>query len=207
MLDGKDKDCNSNQDSAMPDELHGKISDNTQRMMDQQFARPTHTSECKGFVGLEDTLNNVLSWLGGLVVFDPAAQEVEAPQPGHKEGGLYDPILQAQIIEAQRKARVAMELLCQPMLHQSSVDSCSEGAQEGTKCVTTMEVDDTNYRQPDALLPDHPAVTNFLWSQERTMSYRAAFKNVSRPSPSAGSTVTVLIFRGSIISGNTTVLL
>jgi hypothetical protein len=41
-----------------------------------------------------------------------------------------------------------------------------------------MEVDNTNYRQPDALIPDHPAVTNFLLSQGRRMNYRGACNNV-----------------------------
>ncbi len=180
MLDGKEEDCNSDQDSAMPDKLHSKISDNTWQMMDQQFARPTHTSEGKDFMGLEDTLNSILRQLGDTVAFDPAAQKVKAPQPGQEDGALFDPILRAQTIEARCKARVAMELLHQPILHQSSMDSCLEGAQEGTKCVATMEVDDTNYRQPDALIPNHPAVTNFPRSQGRTMNYRAALKNVNQ---------------------------
>jgi hypothetical protein len=178
MLDGEDEDSNSDQDAAKPDKLRCKISDDTRRMMDQQFAHPTHASEGKDFMGLEDTLNEVLRWLGDTVVFDPAAQEVEAPQPGHKDGASYDPILSAQVIEAQRKAHVAMECLHQPTLHQSSVDFCSEGAQEGTECVATMEVDDTNYQQPDALIPDHPAVTNFLRSQGWMVNYRAVFNNV-----------------------------
>jgi hypothetical protein len=161
MLDGKVKDSNSNQDLAVPDELHGKISDDTWRMINQQFARLTHTSEDKDFMGLEGTLNNILRQFGDTVVFDHAAHKVEAPQPGHEDGTLYDPILQAQTIEAQCKARVAMELLRQPTPHQSSVDSCLEGAQEGTECMATMEVDNTDYRQLDALIPNHPAVTKF----------------------------------------------
>ncbi len=142
--------------------------------MDQQFAYPTHASEGKDFIGLEDTLNVVLRGLGDTVAFEPAAQDVKALQPGHKDGTLYDPILQAQTIEMQCKAHVAMELLCQPTLHQSSVDSCLEGAQEMTECVMTMKVNDTDYRQPDALIPNHPAVTNFLRSQGRTMNYTSA---------------------------------
>ncbi len=141
-----------------------------------------------------------------MVVFDPAAQLVEAPKPVHKNGTLYDPILQAQTIEAQRKAHAAMELLHQPTLHQSSMDSCLEGAKEGTVGVATMEVDDTYYRQPKALIPDHPAVTIFLPSQERMMNCRGTFNNVKQ-SPSAQSTLMVLIFKGSIIPRNTTVLL
>jgi hypothetical protein len=66
------------------------------------------------------------------------------------------------MIEAQRKACVAMELLSQPTPHQGSVDSCPEGAQEGTECVMTMEVNEMDYRQPDALILNHPVVTNFL---------------------------------------------
>jgi hypothetical protein len=72
---GKDKDSNSDQDLVMLDELHSEISDNTWRMMDQQLARPTHASEGKDFMGLEDTLNNVLQWLWEMVAFDPVAQE------------------------------------------------------------------------------------------------------------------------------------
>ncbi len=41
MLDGDSDDTNSDQDLYMPDDPHGKISGNTRRMMDQQFARPT----------------------------------------------------------------------------------------------------------------------------------------------------------------------
>jgi hypothetical protein len=62
----------------MPDKLHGKISDETWWMMDQQVACPTHTSEGKDFMGLEDTLNNILRRLGDMVAFDPVAQGVEA---------------------------------------------------------------------------------------------------------------------------------
>jgi hypothetical protein len=87
-------------------------------------------------MGLEDTLNNVLQLLGDTVAFDPEAQKVKAPQP-HKDVASYDPILWAQMIEARCKARVAIELLCQPMPHQTLVEPCSEGAQEGTKCVVT----------------------------------------------------------------------
>jgi hypothetical protein len=46
--------------------------------------------------------------------------------------------------------------------------------------MATMQVNNTNYRQLDTLIPDHLAVTNFLWSQGRTMTYRAAFKNVKQ---------------------------
>jgi hypothetical protein len=54
MLDGEDKDGNSDQDSEMPDELHSKISNGTLGMMDQQFAHPTHVSESEDFMGLEE---------------------------------------------------------------------------------------------------------------------------------------------------------
>jgi hypothetical protein len=149
-------------------------------MIDQQFAHPTHASVGKDFMGLENTRNDVLTWLEDTVAFDPTAQEVKTPHPGHKDVASYDPNLWAQTIEEQCKAHVAMELLPQPRPHQSSMDSCLEGAQEGTECVATMEVDDTNYQQPDALIPNHPAVTNFLWSHKRTMNYRAVFNNVKQ---------------------------
>ncbi len=61
-------------------------------------------------MGLEDTLNNVLQQLRETVASDPA-QEVEALKP-HKDIVQHDPILWAYAIEAQCKARVAMELLC-----------------------------------------------------------------------------------------------
>jgi hypothetical protein len=83
MLDGEEVNSNSNQDLAIPDELQGKISEDTWRMMDQQFAHPTDVSEDKYFMGLEDTLNDILRWLVDMVAFDPAAQEVKAPQPVH----------------------------------------------------------------------------------------------------------------------------
>jgi hypothetical protein len=60
MLDGDSDDTVSNQNLDMPEDPHREISGNTKRMMDQQFARPTHTSIGKDFIGLEDTLNNVL---------------------------------------------------------------------------------------------------------------------------------------------------
>ncbi len=100
MLDGKDEGSNYDQDSAMPVELHGEISVNTRQMMDQQFAHPTYASEGKDFMGLKDTLNSVLRWLGDTVTFHPVANEVKSPQPGREDGTLYDPILRAQMIEA-----------------------------------------------------------------------------------------------------------
>jgi hypothetical protein len=60
MLDGDGDDTNSNQDLDMSDNPHSKISGNNRRMMDQQFDHPTHVSISKDFMGLEDTLNNVL---------------------------------------------------------------------------------------------------------------------------------------------------
>jgi hypothetical protein len=97
MLDGENDDSNLNQDLVMPDNLHSKISGDTWKMMDQKIACPTHAIVDKDFMGLEDTLNNVLRRLGDTVVFDPA-QKLEAPQP-HRDAPLYDPILQAQMIE------------------------------------------------------------------------------------------------------------
>jgi len=44
----------------MPDNLHVKIIGDTWKMMGQQFTRPTRISIGKDFMGLEDTLNNVL---------------------------------------------------------------------------------------------------------------------------------------------------
>jgi hypothetical protein len=82
-------------------------------------------------MGLGDTLSNVLQQLGETVASD-SAQEVEAFQP-HKDVVQHDPILWAQMIEAQRKACVAMELLHQQMPHQTLWDLCSEGAQGGTE--------------------------------------------------------------------------
>jgi hypothetical protein len=70
--------------------------------MNQQFARPTHTSAGNNFVGLEDTLNGVLRQLGETVESDPA-EEVQAPY-SHKDLVQNDHILWAQTIEAQCKA-------------------------------------------------------------------------------------------------------
>jgi hypothetical protein len=86
MLDGEDEDSNSDQDAAKPDKLRCKISDDTRRMMDQQFAHPTHTSVGKDVMGLEDMLNDMLRQLGEAVAFDPAAQRVGASQTLHVEG-------------------------------------------------------------------------------------------------------------------------
>ncbi len=46
--------------------------------------------------------------------------------------------------------------------------------------MTTMEVNKTDCRKLDALIPNHPAVINFLRSQGRMMKYRAAFNNVKQ---------------------------
>jgi hypothetical protein len=134
MLDGEDDNSNSNQDLAMLEDLHGEISGDIKKMMDQQFAHPTHASVGEDFMGLEDTLNNVLWWLGDTVVFDPSAQKVKAPNH-NKDTILYDHILWAQTIEVRRKARAAMELLHQPTPHCTLMDPCLEGAQKGTKCM------------------------------------------------------------------------
>jgi hypothetical protein len=78
MLDGDSADTDSRQDLDMLDNPHGEISGNTRRMMDQQFACPTHTSIGEDhFMGLEDTLNDVLQQLGETVESDPA-EEVQA---------------------------------------------------------------------------------------------------------------------------------
>jgi hypothetical protein len=108
MLDGDSEDTVSNQDLDMPVNPHGKISGNTRRMMDQQFACPTHASVGKDFMGLENTLNYVLQHLGETVASDPA-EEDQAPY-AHKDLVQHDPILWAQTIEARCKARVAIAL-------------------------------------------------------------------------------------------------
>jgi hypothetical protein len=109
---------------------------------------------------------------------DPA-EEVQALH-AHKDLVQHDPILRAQTIEVQRKARVAMVLLRQPTPSQTLVDCHSEGAQGGTEHVLTMEVNGTNYHQPDALISDHPSVTAFLCGQGRAMNYRDAFNTVKQ---------------------------
>jgi hypothetical protein len=73
-----------------------------------------------------------------------------------------------------------MELLRQPTPPKNLVDCCSESAQGGTEHVSTMEVNRTNYRQPDALISDHPTVTDFLWSQGMMINYREAFYTVKQ---------------------------
>jgi hypothetical protein len=60
MLDGDCDHTVSDQDLDMPDYPHGEIGGDTRRMMDQHFACPTHASIGKDFMGLQDTLNNVL---------------------------------------------------------------------------------------------------------------------------------------------------
>jgi hypothetical protein len=73
-----------------------------------------------------------------------------------------------------------MALLRQPKPSQTLVGCHSEGAQAGTKHVLTMEVEGTNYHQPDALISDHPLVTAFLRGQGRMMNYRDAFNTVKQ---------------------------
>ncbi len=109
---------------------------------------------------------------------DPA-EEVQAPY-AHKAFVQHDPILQAQPIETRCKAHVAMVLLCQPTPSQTLVGCRLEGAQGGTKHVLTMEVDRTDYRQPDVLISDHPMVTAFLHGQGRMMNNRDAFNSVKQ---------------------------
>ncbi len=60
---------------------------------------------------------------------DPA-EEDQAPY-AHKDLVQHNPILGAQKLDVRRKARVAMALLRQPKLSQTSVDGCLEGAQGG----------------------------------------------------------------------------
>ncbi len=131
MLNGDSDDTVSDQDLDMPDNPHGEIGGNTRRMLDQHFAHPTHANVGKDFIGLEDTLNNVLQQLGETVASDPA-EEDQAPY-AHKDLVQHDPILRAQTIEARCKARVAMALLCQPMPSETSVGCSMEGAQGKTK--------------------------------------------------------------------------
>ncbi len=119
-------------------------------------------------MGLEDTLNNVLQQVGETVESD-LVKEVQALH-AHEDLVQHDPILQAQTIEAQRKAHVAMALLRQPTPSQTPVGCCLAGTQGGTKCILTMEVNGTDYHQPDALISDHPAVTVFLRGQGRTIN-------------------------------------
>jgi hypothetical protein len=99
MLDGDSDNTISNQDLNMPDDLHIEISGDTRRMMDQHFVRPTHTSISKDFMGLKDTLNNVLRQLGETMASDPA-EEDQAPY-AHKDLVQHNPILLAQTIEAR----------------------------------------------------------------------------------------------------------
>jgi hypothetical protein len=178
MLDGDKDDTISDQDLDMPDIPHGEFGCNTRRMMDQHFTHPTHASIGKDFMGLEDNLNNILQQLGETVVSD-LAEEDQAPYI-HEDPVQHDPILQAQTIEARCKTRVAMALLRQPMPSQTSMGCCLEGAQRGTKHVSTMEVDGTNYRQPDAFISDYLLVSAFLRGQGRTMNYREAFNTVKQ---------------------------
>jgi hypothetical protein len=112
------------------------------------------------------------------VASDPA-EEDQAPY-APKVLVQHDSILQAQTIEVQCKAPVAMALLCQPTPSQTFVGCHMEGAQGGTEHVSTIEVNRTEYHQPDALITDHPLVTAFLCGQERMMNYRDAFNTVKQ---------------------------
>jgi hypothetical protein len=73
-----------------------------------------------------------------------------------------------------------MALLRQSTPSQTLVGCCSEGAHGKTKHVSAMEVNETDYRQPDVLISDHPSVTVFLCGQGRTMNYRDAFNTVKQ---------------------------
>ncbi len=71
----------------------------------------------------------------------------------------------------------------------------------------TMEVGGTNYPQPDALIPDYPAVTNFLQGWGRTLNYRGTFNNVKHAKSFCLEHFNGLDLQGSIIHKNTTVQL
>ncbi len=60
MINGDSDDTVFDQDLDMPNDPHSEISGNNRKKMNQQFACLTHTSIGKDFMGLEDTLNNVL---------------------------------------------------------------------------------------------------------------------------------------------------
>jgi hypothetical protein len=60
MLNEDNDDTVSDQDLDMLDDPHSEISGNTRRMIDQHFACPIHASIGEDFMGLEDTLNDVL---------------------------------------------------------------------------------------------------------------------------------------------------
>ncbi len=107
------------------------------------------------------------------------AEEDQAPY-AHEDLVQHNPILRAQTIEARCKARVAMALLLQPMHSQTSMGCCLEGAQGGTKHVSTMEVDRTDYHPPDALISDHLLVIAFPRGQGRRMNYRDTFNTVKQ---------------------------
>jgi hypothetical protein len=73
-----------------------------------------------------------------------------------------------------------MALLGQSKSSQTLVGCCSEGAQGKNKHVLAMEFNQTNYRQPDELISDHPSVTAFLCGQGRMMNYRDTFNTVKQ---------------------------
>jgi hypothetical protein len=93
------------------------------------------------------------------------AEKVQAPY-AYEDLVQHDHILWAQTIEVQCKARVAMALLRQSMPSQNLMGCSSEGAQGGTKHISTMEVNGTGYHQPDTLISDHPSVTVFFVARE-----------------------------------------
>ncbi len=177
ILDGDSDNTISNQDLDMLDDPHGETSGDTRRMMDQHFACLTHTSVGKDFMGLEDTLNNVWQQLGETVVSDPA--EEDQALYAHKDLVQHNPILRAQTIEVQCKARVAMALLRQQTPSQTSVGCRLEAAQGGPN-MYHMEINGTDYHQPDKLISDHLLVTGFLHGQGRTMNYSNAFNTVKQ---------------------------
>jgi hypothetical protein len=129
-------------------------------------------------MGLEDTLDDVLRQLGETVGSNLA--EEDQALYDHEDQVQHNPVLWAQTIEVQCKAHVTMVLLRQPTHSQTSMRCCSEGAQRGTKNVSTIEVNGTNYCQPDALISDHSLVTAFLCGQGRMMNYRDAFNTVKQ---------------------------
>jgi hypothetical protein len=73
-----------------------------------------------------------------------------------------------------------MALLCEPTPSHTLVGCRSEGAQAGTEHVSTMEVNRTNFCQPDALISNHSSVTAFLHGHGRTLKYRDAFNTVKQ---------------------------
>jgi hypothetical protein len=79
-----------------------------------------------------------------------------------------------------------MDLLLQLTLLESAGDSCLEETEEVVKGMETMEVNKTSYQQPDALIPDHPAVTNFFQGHGTIIGAHSIMS--SMPVPSVAST-------------------